>query len=77
MEKDNIIKVFNGSQMEAMNLKGILEENDISVTIRKDFLSVHDAVYGALGPISIDLYILDSDEVKARPFIDEFVPKEE
>ena len=71
--KNNLIRAFTGTEFEVILLKGELEENGISTMIRDDFTnSISAGFYGGT-PSSIDLFINESDLVKAEPIIREYL----
>lgn len=70
MKKENeLIKVFVGPEASAILLKKRLEDIGIPAIIKNDsssaFLGTAEAV--------IDLYILESDLVRAKPIIEEIM----
>lgn len=71
--KNNLIRAFTGTEFEVILLKGELEENGISTMIKDDFTnSISAGFYGGT-PSSIDLFINESDLVKAEPIIREYI----
>ena len=66
---DNLIKVFTGDEPSTILLKARLEETGISALIKNDSSA---AFFGAVPPV-IDLYIQESDLMKAKPMISEFI----
>lgn len=68
---DNLIKIFAGTEVAVLLLKGELEQ--IGVTA----LSKNDSSSSFLGvvPGAIDLYIQESDMEKAEAVINDFVSK--
>jgi len=70
---NNLVRIFTGSEISAILLKGKLEDNGISALIQNDFQSGISA--GFLGgiPSAIDLFIQESDLEKAEPIIKEFL----
>ena len=66
---DNLIKVFTGDEASAILLKSRLEETGISALIKNDSSA---AFFGAV-PSVVDLYIQESDLMKAKPMISEFI----
>jgi hypothetical protein len=70
-EKDNLIRVYTGTEVLVFILKDRLEETGISTTIQND--SNDDFLRGV--PAAIDLYIRQFDLKKAEPIISEFIKK--
>lgn len=72
-EEHDIVKVYSGTKITVMYLKGLLAEKEIDATIRDDFQTgVSGGVINGT-PSIIHLYILDSDYKKAKPIIDQFL----
>ena len=67
-EKSNLIKVFIGDEASAILLKSRLEKIGISSLIKNDSYSAPLGV----APLSVDLYIQNTDLMKAKPLITEF-----
>ena len=65
MEKENLIKVFAGSEPTGILLKSRLEEIGINCIIKNDS---SDAFLGT-APLIIDLYINEENLEKAKPVI--------
>lgn len=70
-EKDNLIRVYTGTEVLVFILKDRLEETGIATTIQDD--SNDNFLRGV--PTAIDLYIQQSDLKKAAPIISEFIKK--
>jgi hypothetical protein len=70
-EKDNLIRVYTGTEVLAFILKDKLEETGISTSIQNDS---HDNFLQGV-PTAIDLYIQQFDLKKAKPIINEFINK--
>jgi hypothetical protein len=70
-EKDNLIRVYTGTEVLVFILKDRLEETGIATTIQDD--SNDNFLRGV--PTAIDLYIRQSDLKKAEPIISEFIKK--
>ena len=71
MERDELIRVFSGSEIAVMMLKEALDEIEIGSFIQNDFQSGMAAGIGGF-PSFVDLYIQQSDLQRAEPLIDEF-----
>ena len=72
MEKENLIKVFAGTEAKVILLKNRLEEVGINCIIKNDS---SDAFLGT-APQVIDLYINEENLKKARPIIQSLVKAE-
>jgi Putative prokaryotic signal transducing protein len=68
-KRDNLIKVFTGSEFSVFLLKGKLDEIGISSIVRNDF---NGAFLGTVSPTA-DLLINESDLEAAEPIIREFI----
>ncbi len=71
MEKDELIRVFSGSEIAVMMLKEALDEIEIGSFVQNDFQSGMVAGIGGF-PSFVDLYIQQSDLERAEPLIVEF-----
>ncbi|NQY66271.1 MAG: DUF2007 domain-containing protein [Flavobacteriales bacterium] len=72
-DESSMVKIFTGSEIAAMHLKGILEEIGLPVKIRNDYHVELTAGFGGVaGSAMVDLYILERNLDKAQPIIDEF-----
>jgi hypothetical protein len=70
---NNLVKVFTGSEVSVILLKGELEENGIAAIIRNEYQSGITAGFLGGVPSAIDLYINESDFKQVEPIINEFV----
>jgi len=74
MEKqNNLIRVFTGSEISVILLKGELEENGIAALVKNDFQSGAAAGFYGGSSSGIDLYIQEDDMKIAEPIIEEFI----
>lgn len=71
--KENLIRVYTGTDVTVNLLKDELEKVGISGIIRNDFNSGVMAGFSGGSLSSIDLFILDLDMDKAQPIINEFL----
>jgi hypothetical protein len=76
-KEDELIRIYTGSEVSVILLKGELEEACIPTMIQNDFDAGLSAGFGSGVPSSVDLYIQISDVDKAKPIIDEFVKNNE
>jgi len=70
-ERDELLRVFSGSEIAVMMLKEALDEIEIGSFIQNDFQSGMVAGIGGF-PSFVDLYIQQSDFSRAEPLINEF-----
>jgi hypothetical protein len=70
--KNNLLKVFTGSEIEAILLQGELEENGISSTTQYASTSLVNPFCGG-APVALDLFIIESDLEKAKPIVEEYL----
>ncbi|HLP74961.1 MAG TPA: DUF2007 domain-containing protein [Bacteroidales bacterium] len=73
--RDELIKVFTGSDVSVILLKGLLEETGIPSIIRNEYQSGINAGFFGGVPASVDLLIKESDFSRAEPLIRDFVSK--
>jgi len=65
-DRDELVHLFTGSEVDVERLKSELEANGIKVLIRNDFQSGVMAGFGGGVPSAIDIYVASSDEGKAK-----------
>jgi len=65
-DRDELVHLFTGSEVDVERLKSELEANGIKVLIRNDFQSGVMAGFGGGVPPDIDIYVASSDEGKAK-----------
>ena len=71
-ENDNIIRIYTGTELTVNLLKDELEKVGISGVIQNDFESGTSA--GIAGdPSAIDLFIQESDLIKTKPILRDFL----
>jgi hypothetical protein len=71
MERNELIRVFSGSEIAVMMLREALDEIEIGSFVQNDFQSGMAAGIGGF-PSFVDLYIQQSDFQRAEPLIVEF-----
>lgn len=71
-EKNNLIRVYSGTELTVNLLKDELEEFGISSMIQNDFNSGISAGFSGGVPSSIDLFIQELDLGKAESILSEF-----
>jgi len=74
-EKNKLIKVYTGTEVTVILLKGLLEEIGVKSTIQNNYKSGIEV--GFVGGVvsAIDLFIQQSDFEKAEPLIRDFIAK--
>lgn len=72
-EESNLVRIFTGSEISVILLKGELEENGITALIQNDFQSGISAGFSGGVPSAIDLYIQESDLFQAEPIVNDFI----
>jgi len=72
-EKNNLIRVFNGTEITANLLKIELEQAGIPGIVRNDFKTGISAGFSGGFSSSTDLYIQEADLKEAEPIINEFI----
>ena len=70
---DHSILVYTGSEMNALALKGMLEEAGISAMLHNEFRAGVWAGFVAGLPSETDLYIRENDLDTATPIIEDFL----
>lgn len=71
VEKDKIVKVFTGREVNVLTIKGELDSYGIPSMISNDFNSGTIAGFFGGIPTAIDLYIYKRDLERATPIIKE------
>jgi hypothetical protein len=71
--RDKLVKIYTGTEITVLLLKGLLEEIGVNSTIQNQYKS--GVEIGFIGGVqsAIDLYIQQSDFEKAEDVISEFV----
>lgn len=72
-EESNLVRIFTGSEISVILLKGELEENGITALIQNDFQSGIFAGFSGGVPSAVDLYIQESDLFQAEPIVNDFI----
>jgi hypothetical protein len=74
-EKNKLVRVYTGTEITVILLKGLLEEIGITSTIQNNYKSGVEV--GFIGGVqsAIDLYIQLSDFETAEPIIRDFIAK--
>ena len=71
--KNNMIRVFAGSEITVNLLKSELEQEGIMANIINEYAESNFRGFSTGTPYSVDLYILDTDLEKAEPIVNEFL----
>ncbi|MCB2207747.1 MAG: DUF2007 domain-containing protein [Bacteroidetes bacterium] len=71
-QKD-LIRIYTGTEVSVILLKGELEEKGISSMIKNDFRSGNAAGFFGGIPSAVDLFIRESDAALAEAVVSEFV----
>ena len=73
--KDQLVRVFSGTEVSVILLKGLLEDIGVISTMRNDYrLGIEVGFVGGVQS-SVDLFVQESDFQKAEPVIREFIVK--
>lgn len=73
MSRDEIIKVYTGTEIAVLLLKGLLEENGISSIIRNHFRAGLNAGFMGGTVSTVELFIRESDFSRAEHIIRKFI----
>jgi hypothetical protein len=74
-EKDQLIKIYTGTEMTVLTLKGFLEEIGVNSTIQNNYRSGIEVGFVGGVQSAVDLYIQHSDFEKSEPIIRDFISK--
>jgi hypothetical protein len=72
-EKNNLIRVYTGTEISVILLKGRLEEMGISSMIQNNYKSGIEVGFVGGVQSAVDLYIQQFDYKKAESIINEFI----
>lgn len=72
-EDDELIRIFTGSEVSALLLQGELEQAGIPAMTQNDYEAGLMAGFVGGVPSAVDVYINQSDLVRAEPVIDDFM----
>jgi hypothetical protein len=73
--KDKLIKVFTGTEVTVILLKGLLEESGVGSVIQNNYNSGIEAGFAGGVLSAIDLFIQESDFEKVEPVLRDFIAK--
>ncbi len=71
--KNELVRVFAGSEITVNLLKYELENVGISTNIINEYEQSNFRGFSTGTPYSVDLYVLDTDLEKAEPIVKEFM----
>jgi hypothetical protein len=71
--KNDLIRVYTGTEVSVIHLKEELEEGGIPVLFQNDFQSGIGAGFVGGVPSAIDVFINESDLKKAEPILKDFI----
>ena len=74
-EKNKLVKIYTGTEMTVLLLKGLLENIGVTSTIQNDYKSGIEVGYFGGVQSAIDLFIQQSDFEIAEPLIRDFTAK--
>jgi len=74
---EDLIRIYSGTEVSVILLKGELEEKGISCMIKNDFQSGNAAGFFGGIPSAVDLYIRESGAALAEPVVSEFVNRKD
>jgi hypothetical protein len=74
-EKNKLIRIYTGTELTVLLLKGLLEDIGISSTVQNNYKS--GVEIGFVGGVqsAIDIFIQQSDFETAEPLIRDFIAK--
>jgi hypothetical protein len=74
-EKNKLIKVYTGTEVTVILLKGLLEEIGVTSVIQNNYRSGVEVGFVGGVQSAIDLFIQQSDLEKAEPIIRDFIAR--
>lgn len=72
---DELIRVFTGSEVAVILLKGELEEIGVGSVVRNDYVSGISVGFMGGTPTSVDLYVRAANLGKAESIVNEFISR--
>ena len=76
-EEDDLIRIFTGSEVLVILLKGELEQTGVQSMIKNDYDAGLSAGFVSGVPSAVDLFIQKSDLDKAEPILTDFMKNNE
>jgi hypothetical protein len=74
-EKNKLVKVYTGTEITVLLLKGLLEDIGVKSTIQNNYKSGIEVGFVGGVQSAIDLFIQRSDFESAEPLIRDFIAK--
>ena len=74
-QKNKLIRIYTGTEVSVIMLKGRLEEIGISPIIQNNYKAGINVGFVGGVQSAVDLYIQQSDYKEAEPIISEFIKK--
>jgi len=72
---DKLVKIYSGTEVTVILLKGRIEEIGINSTVKNDYKSGVEAGFVGGVQSTVDLFIQLSDFERAEPIIRDFISK--
>jgi hypothetical protein len=72
LEDRTLVKIFTGSEVFAIKLVSLLDEKNITSSVRNQMQTSAIAGFSAGTPTTIQVFIYGEDQEKAQPIIEEF-----
>jgi Putative prokaryotic signal transducing protein len=72
---DKLVKIYSGTEVTVILLKGRIEEIGINSTVKNDYKSGVEAGFVGGVQSAVDLFIQLSDFERAEPIIRDFISK--
>lgn len=74
-ERDRLVRIYSGTEVSVILLKGLLEDIGITSTLRNDYKSGIESGFVGGVQSAVVLFIQQSDFEKAEPVIREFTAR--
>jgi hypothetical protein len=74
-ENGQLIKIYTGTEITVLTLKGFLEDIGVNSTIQNNYRSGIEVGFVGGAQSAVDLFIQHSDFEKAEPVIRDFIAK--
>jgi hypothetical protein len=74
-KKNKLVKVYTGTEVTVILLKGLLDEIEVTSIIQNNYKSGIEVGFVSGVQSAIDLFIQQSDIEKAEPLIRDFIAK--
>ncbi|WP_439181674.1 putative signal transducing protein [Carboxylicivirga taeanensis] len=70
---EDIVKIYTDTELTISHLKNVLADKGIESMVKNDFESGVSAGFVAGAVNSVDLYVLQKDELRAREVTEQFI----